>query len=1201
MGVGRQIRLVLWKNFTIRRRRWPRVIFELIWPLFLFLILMWVRTRNLVFYYDACHNDAKYLGSTGFLPAFQTYICRWNNTCHNYPNPDNEFNALYNDTRIIDMFSNFTDSLSTVLNDDQIISNITTLLDQADSINSYLNIWNGTILTNKTSNDFNQSIPQTTINILFSNPINLTNLHQPWLMNRTDSLSNVNVALEIYFASLQTNYSYVYRSETNIKQSFCTDGQFNQTFSITNQMQSTESKDFLCKNLSAIDLKNFLISVQQQLDNTFLVVMGPNIIGISFSGLQIMLTAQNILSRLEILNVSFPFQEINSSLSLTTFCGGRNDLSTDFDPSSSQNSQSSNTSQSSSSSSSSTTEGEEVLDIDWNDLAASILHYNDSAICPQSYSTGSGNIQQTILVNRTCRCVIFDQVFNSYDLLKQFATLVRPLLYGKIYYHPSNIHYDNIIKQLNQTFESLDELIKLFRQVQTMIQPTYKIYSTLCRFLPNSSTICQQIKSYETPISLFTILTEFMACSDRDRFIKKDSEADMIRDGQNNSVTNTFLAAIEFLDDISNNDTLPKHMKYKIRMILDYVDNTYQTADRYFSYAPRYSAPLSTKYHSFTFIYLQNALDRAIINAQTGLNISYGIQTQQMPYPCWINDRFVNSIRQMLPLFMVLSWIFTVSMNVKDIVYEKEKRLKEIMRIMGLNDSVHWFTWFVLCTVVMLITAILLVLILKYGKITQFSNILVLFVFFVCYTFATINQCFLLSVFFKRANLAACGAGILYFLLYLPYTVLINYDSSTRTWHKVISCLSSTVAFGLGCDYIARFEGMTQGIQWYNINKGAKPNDNFTFLYCLIMMLIDSVIYMLLTIYIENVFPGEYGIPQRWYYPFTKTYWFGYNAKKIRERAEKLKPTDRNPNIENDDNLDQAQVGIEIQNLTKYYRNKLALKNLSVKFYRNMITAFLGRNGAGKSTTWSILTGLLPPTSGTAYIDGYDILTDIKVVRKRLGFAPQHNILFDRLTVKEHLQFFSALKDAPKEVIEEETSKMLADLQLEKKSENYSTELSGGMKRKLSIAIAFVGNSTTVILDEPTAGVDPFARRAIWDLILKYKKDRTIVLSTHHLDEADLLSDRLAIISSGELQCFGTTMYLKRKYGEGYNLIVELTSLSNENEHRQEPTDGILDPASIELNTIDSATNVSTQFTQLTDFLKTYMSDIRIKEQHGDQ
>ncbi len=142
-----------------------------------------------------------------------------------------------------------------------------------------------------------------------------------------------------------------------------------------------------------------------------------------------------------------------------------------------------------------------------------------------------------------------------------------------------------------------------------------------------------------------------------------------------------------------------------------------------------------------------------------------------------------------------------------------------------------------------------------------------------------------------------------------------------------------------------------------------------------------------------------------------------------------------------------------------------------------------------------------------------------------------------------------SLKDAPEEFIKEETKKMLADLALENKSENYSTELSGGMKRKLSIAIAFIGNSTTVILDEPTAGVDPFARRAIWDLILKYKPGRTIVLSTHHLDEADLLSDRLAIISSGELQCVGTTMYLKRKYGEGYNLIIESTIEENQSQN----------------------------------------------------
>ncbi|CAF3409538.1 unnamed protein product, partial [Rotaria sp. Silwood2] len=233
--------------------------------------------------------------------------------------------------------------------------------------------------------------------------------------------------------------------------------------------------------------------------------------------------------------------------------------------------------------------------------------------------------------------------------------------------------------------------------------------------------------------------------------------------------------------------------------------------------------------------------------------------------------------------------------------------------------------------------------------------------------------------------------------------------------------------------------------------------------------------------------------------------------------------------------------------------------------------------------------------------------TDIKIIRKRLGFVPQYNILCDRLTVKEHLEFFSALKDSPPKLIEDETKKMLEDLGLENKSKNYSTQLSGGMKRKLSIAIAFIGNSTTVILDEPTAGVDPFARRAIWDLILKYKRGRTIVLSTHHLDEAELLSDRLAIISSGELKCIGTTMDLKQKYGEGYNLIVELTSISDENELRKQQqqsansTNDILDPVNVELNITNSNTNSTTRFGYLTEFLKSYMSDIRIKEEHGDQ
>ncbi|CAF1095920.1 unnamed protein product [Adineta ricciae] len=1180
MSVGRQIRLVLWKNFTIRRRRWPRVIFEFIWPLFLFLILMWVRTRNLTFYYDACYNDPKYLGSTGILPAIQSYICRWNNTCYNSSKITDEFQS---ETSFWNEFSSLTDSLSVVLHDEQASSLLSDVFTQLNLLQTSLSIWNGTVRANKTLNNFNQTIPTAIIKNLFENAVNLSNLHQRWFMNKTAKYtSDINVAIEIYLASVRPNNFYSYQSAASIKNSFCGRNESQRTF-LVDSLKLIETQGFLCTNLTADDLKSFLISVQQQLDAIVLVELSPQMVTLALHMFQIASKLDDLYTRLEVLNISFSLNSSENGISLNSFCGGRNDLSAFFNATSSTTSQT----RRSKSSETRTTGDQSLIYYDWNQLATDLLSYNASRICHQTYVTGSGNIVQFVSTNRSCRCVLFDQVFNSNQILKQFARFVRPILYGKIYYHPSNVHYDNLIKQMNQTFESLNELIQLFRHIQSIIQPNIEILTTACNLNITASGLCKQLSSYQTALSLFTILTEFIACTERNRFVPMDSELDMVSKGKNNSITNDFLAAIQFLDDLSDNDTLPKHMRFKIRMALDYVDSTFRTEDRYFSYSPRTIAPSSTKYFTYIFIYLQNALERAIISAHTGRNVSFGAQTQQMPYPCWVNDKFVTSISRMLPLLMVLSWIFTVSMNVKDIVHEKERRLKEIMRIMGLKDSVHWLTWFILCTTVMLLIALLLALLLKFGKLTQFSDLGILIVFFISYTFATITQCFLISVFFNRANLAACGAGIIYFLLYLPYTILINYDTQVKTWQKIIACLSSTVAFGLGCDYIARFEGMAKGVQWSSLNQGVKPNDNFTLLYCIIMMLIDSIMYMLLTVYIENVYPGEYGIPQVWYFPFTKTYWFGFDAKKIRQRTEEINHT--NPTVAEE----EGDIGVSIDKLSKYYGNKMALNNLSVKFYRNMITAFLGRNGAGKSTTWSILTGLIPPSSGTAYIDGFDILTDIKIVRKRLGFAPQYNILFDLLTVQEHLEFFSELKDAPKELIATETERMLDDLALTTKALNYTTELSGGMKRKLSIAIAFIGNSTTVILDEPTAGVDPYARRAIWDLILKYKPGRTIVLSTHHLDEADLLSDRLAIISSGELQCVGTTMYLKRKYGEGYNLIVELASTTNEHDERQKI---ILNPIASKNSSLNSM-----RFVKLTDFLRQHVPDIRIKEQHGDQ
>jgi ABC-type multidrug transport system ATPase subunit len=232
-------------------------------------------------------------------------------------------------------------------------------------------------------------------------------------------------------------------------------------------------------------------------------------------------------------------------------------------------------------------------------------------------------------------------------------------------------------------------------------------------------------------------------------------------------------------------------------------------------------------------------------------------------------------------------------------------------------------------------------------------------------------------------------------------------------------------------------------------------------------------------------------------------------------------------------------IGVAIQNLTKKYDNsKLAVDNLTINFYESQITSFLGHNGAGKTTTLSMLTGLIPVTSGHALIYGKDICTDINSIRNSLGWCPQHNVLFDKLTVEEHLWFYAKLKHMNASSIQTLIENMLRDTDLKKKRNNLINTLSGGMQRKLSVAIAFVGDAKLVILDEPTAGVDPYARRAIWDLLLKYKHGRTIILSTHHMDEAELLGDRIAIISNGKLQCCGTALFLKNALGEGNNLTL---------------------------------------------------------------
>eukprot|EP01083_Nonionella_stella_P090194 252000_1 len=254
-------------------------------------------------------------------------------------------------------------------------------------------------------------------------------------------------------------------------------------------------------------------------------------------------------------------------------------------------------------------------------------------------------------------------------------------------------------------------------------------------------------------------------------------------------------------------------------------------------------------------------------------------------------------------------------------------------------------------------------------------------------------------------------------------------------------------------------------------------------------------------------------------------------------------------NTQNDDTFEPVnenmhdQIGVSVQGLRKTFSiphggKFVAVNNIFIDMYEGQILSLLGHNGAGKTTTINMLCGFLPPTSGHATVGGLSLRTDLASIRRILGVCPQHDILFPTLTVTEHLYFFGRIKGIPEADLKAEIDLIIREVGLTEKVKSLSAALSGGQKRKLSVGIALMGGSKIVFLDEPTSGMDPFARRATWDLIQKKKKGRVIILTTHFMDEADHLGDRIAIMADGVIRCCGSSLFLKSKYGVGYSMTV---------------------------------------------------------------
>ncbi len=235
---------------------------------------------------------------------------------------------------------------------------------------------------------------------------------------------------------------------------------------------------------------------------------------------------------------------------------------------------------------------------------------------------------------------------------------------------------------------------------------------------------------------------------------------------------------------------------------------------------------------------------------------------------------------------------------------------------------------------------------------------------------------------------------------------------------------------------------------------------------------------------------------------------------------------------------------ITIENICKNYKEKKALDNVCLQIKQGELLGLLGVNGAGKTTLIQILCGLTKKSSGTVTIDTYDLDKDIDKIKKIVDISPQETSIANNLTVKENLEFFNELYNNPPDFIQE----IVETFHLNDVLNQRAKTLSGGYKRRLSIAVALISKPKILFLDEPTLGLDVYSRRELWKIIEHLRENVTIILTSHYLEEIERLCDRVAILSNGKLLQVGTVAHIKQLTNAQTfeDAFINLVELANE-------------------------------------------------------
>ncbi|CAL1368223.1 unnamed protein product [Linum trigynum] len=605
----------------------------------------------------------------------------------------------------------------------------------------------------------------------------------------------------------------------------------------------------------------------------------------------------------------------------------------------------------------------------------------------------------------------------------------------------------------------------------------------------------------------------------------------------------------------------------------------------------------STNPASEFLIPLQAAAEREIARSILGdPNFKWTVGMKEFAHPAAPIRQPGTSSTTSAPAFFLAFTMFGFVLQISALVTEKELKLRQAMSTMGLYDSAYWLSWIVWEGIFAAISSLLLVL---FGLMFKFdffwkNSFAVVYLVFFLFQFNMVGYAFMLSNFISKAS-SATAVGFSVFIIGFITQVMTSdvfpYASNISITVKTIWSLFPPNLLAIA---LMRLSDATEdpsgvGISWSSRGKclSGIPNCEMTLNDVYIWLLATAFLWFALAIYLDNIIPNAYGVRKSILYFLTPSYWIGKGGNQTEggvcsctgslPRQENVTPDDEDVLEEEntvkrdllEGTVDQT-VALQIRGLVKTYAGTRkagggccsccsckktlpyhAIRGLSMNIAKDQLFCLLGPNGAGKTTAINCLTGIAPATSGDALIYGHSIRGSggMSSIRKLMGVCPQFDILWDALSGEEHLHLFASIKGIPPPKIKEVAKELLDKVRLTNAAKVRSRSYSGGMKRRLSVAIALIGDPKLIILDEPTTGMDPISRRHVWDTILEAKQRSAIILTTHSMEEADVLSDRIGIMAKGRLRCIGTSIRLKSKFGAGF--IANLSFVGNA-DHRQD-------------------------------------------------